>query len=72
MQHLQPGSNLSPLAHFLMMGAVDEQMMNELQWGSDGFGNTDPIFLTLQGFPGKRMNGKYNIREYDDVRIMTK
>ena len=53
LQHLQPGSNLSPLGHFLTMGALDEQTKNELHFGSDGFGTIDPILLELQGFPVK-------------------
>ena len=53
LQHLQPGSNLRPLGHFLMTGGPGEQMRNELHLGSDGFGTTDPILFTRQGFPVK-------------------
>ena len=53
LQHLQPGSNLSPLGHFLMTGALAVQMRNELHLGSDGFGTADPVLIAPQGFPVK-------------------
>ena len=52
LQHLQPGSNLSPLRHSLTMGSLPAvQMRKELHSGSAKFGTTEPALFSRQGFP---------------------